>query len=702
MILKKKSFVVVLLIAFWLGYMLLSIVQTTFTTIQAKARIDDLRNQNIDFILNNSKDFILSENFDLLREQLQNAVKLKFIDYYCFKDGEKVLQEMYLDTNRSACKILDTYNFIHFDQFHVFDLRTVKPIKIDNYILIVGYSSNLIHFLKWEHKENLIPFIKDVFIITIFVGLLIFLILKDFVIIEQLLQSGNKEKLARLKTSSKEAQTLLDSTRMLDKINLHSRQSIHLLQNTVGEALASEIRKKTPSLTSLQVSVVRIDLNGYTQIFLEKKEEHIVSILNEYFEVTNDIINRYHGEIYQIIGDEVIFIFKGHKSDPLVPELKALFAVKSIFEWAKKLDKKVNDQFGHRFLLKSSISNGNLKFVKLNTGFAFAGVPLIESVRLLGCVSDKSENSLVVLEASYHHWDNFFQGVNRKMVQLKGFEETVPVVEIKEFVSLDAYFVNVLREEDREIFRYKMNYLDYFRSQNDILESLVLIDKYFQAEKMEPIFYLLQSLKKISVSVPDALICQRLYQILSDHFEVIQRKQTENLFLSGILNLIPHFINKEMWSDSWSSLLQNYLLSSNPRIVANASEVYFIFHEQISEVKNILINWKDNNRISANLVLAQLKKELAKKETETVIQWIKSGTPLFQASALYLIEELISHYYKKDEVVYTTNDFLAKLKQEGLKLLGHQNEMVRLRASILEKTILEKKNKASNQEDFES
>lgn len=697
---KKKSFVIILLVSFWCGYTLLSIAQTVYTSLQVKERIESNRTREINFILQSSEDYLMSENIELLKRQLYNAINLKFIDYYCVKkisDQEaKIIDEQSRAqvAGTSACADMANIDLSENKKILKYPNDIIAVLKVDDYVLAVGYARDVWNFLKAEHKENLLPFLKDILIITLFVGILIYIVLKDFVIIDQLLKRGDREKLSELMATSKEAQTLIESTRTLDSINSNQKQSIDILQNTVGEALASEIYQKTPSLTSIPVSVVRIDLNGYTQIFLEKKEEHIVSVLNEYFQVANDIIKRYQGEIYQIIGDEVIFVFKDpnflikrNAGDGLDHKLKALFSVKAIFQWAQELDLKVQEQYGHRFLLKASISNGMLKFVKLNTGYAFAGVPLIESVRLLGSVSDKTENTLIVTENDYKDFQNFFPVSNQKLAHLKGFEDRITVFEIKEFTHFDEYFIKTLNSENEEILRFKMQYLDYFKSQEDIHQALVLINKYFQANQLKPVFYLIQSLKKVSLSIPDKFIAQRLYQILTDHFQPIQSKSLEFSFLPGLVLLTKSLVHKELWAEPWNQLLQNFLLSNNPRVVANASDVYYYFHDKIEGIKNILTNWEDNNRISALYILAKMKREIQKKDSEVVLSWLKSENPLFQASALFLAEELLRYYAQKDPVLYKTNEILLKLKVEGLKQTNSYNQMVQSRAELLKQTV---------------
>lgn len=697
---RRKSFVIILLVSFWCGYTLLSIAQTVYTSLQLKERIESNRTREINFILQSSEDYLMSENIELIKRQLYNGISLKFIDYYCLKkvseQQSKIIDEQSRVTvaGTSACNDMANIDISENKKILKYPNDIIAVLKVDDYILAVGYARDMWSFLKTEHKENLLPFLKDILIITLFVGILIYIVLKDFVIIDQLLKKGDREKLSEMMATSKEAQTLIESTRTLDSINANQKQSISILQNTVGEALSSEIYQKTPSLTSIPVSVVRIDLNGYTQIFLEKKEEHIVSVLNDYFQVANDIIKRYQGEIYQIIGDEVIFIFKDpnylvkrNTGDGLDHKLKALFSVKAIFQWAKELDQKVQEQYGHRFLLKASISNGMLKFVKLNTGYAFAGVPLIESVRLLGSVSDKTENTLIVTENDYKDFQNFFPVSNQKLAQLKGFEDRITVFEIKEFTEFDEYFIKTLNSENEEMLRFKMSYLDYFKSQNDIHQALVLINKYFHANQLKPVFYLIQSLKKVSLAIPDKFIAQRLYQILTDHFQTIQLKSLEFSFLPGLVLLTKSIVHKDLWSEPWNQLLQNFLLSNNPRVVANASDVYYFFHDKIDEIKNILTNWEDNNRISALFILAKMKREITRKESEVVISWLKSENPLFQASALYLVEELLKFYFAKDEVIYKTNEMLQKLKAESFKLADNYNQMVQSRAHLLQQAI---------------
>ncbi len=54
---------------------------------------------------------------------------------------------------------------------------------------------------------------------------------------------------------------------------------------------------------------------------------------------------------------------------------------------------------------------------------------------------------------------------------------------------------------------------------------------------------------------------------------------------------------------------------------------------------------------------------------------------------MYLIEELLQFYSKKDAVIYKTNETIKKLKDEGLKLTSSYNQMVQSRAEILQSSV---------------
>lgn len=697
---QRKSFLFILLICFWLGYTTLSIVQTVFSTVQVQEKLNSLKNDQINFLLETSQQYMASENWELLKQQMDKAVKLEFINFFCLKNNEGIQFEYYPRENTSTCSLIGNYKYDDYTSFYKFPNHIIRPLKLDQHLLVVGYGSNIVDFILTQHKENFIPLVKDIIIITLFMLVLAYLILKDFITIDQILRTGNKSKLFSIKGKTKESNTLIQSAQTLEKIKENDLEQIIKLQNSLGTALSNEIKKQTPSLTSLTVAVLRIDLNGYTQIFLEKKEEHIVNVLNEYFSITNDLINRYQGEIYQIIGDEIVVIFKSNPSEANTfkhVSLRSLFCVRAIFSWAHDLDITIQSKYGHRFLLKSSISLGHLRFVKLNTGFSFAGLPLIESVRLLGCVSDKSENSLIVPKDYFLPYSQFFNVAHDKSVQLKGFGEHSLIFEIKDFTTWEKYFQHLSHSNEAHDQKIISDYLEYFKSNTDIFNALKQLNYLLNENNFNVIFYLFKALRTINVEIALPDVSAKLYEGLANNSEKIIKNSSSFSFLPGLIQLIPCLVHRDLWTNAWSDLLILFLKSDHPRIVANASDVYFYYHPSFENIKTIFLDWQDNNRISANYLLARLKKEISHKDTSAIVSWLKQNNVLFQASALYVIEELHKYYFNTNPIVYKTNDDLKQLINIANNLSPSNDKMVQLRLDSLLTTIALFDKKLNNQ-----
>lgn len=675
--LKKKSFIIVIISIFWIGYIVLSLSQTIYETVDYKKHADEYRLNQIDHLLSVSQTLIVMGNVDAVKAHLDEAIKLKTIQFYCIKYEENILFEFSVNQH-SGCSMAYDRRIASYGETYKYAQQIIKPIKVENHMISVGFATDTMSYIWEEQKGNIRAFLKDIVIITTFLGFLIYLIMKDFLQLDRMLQKGSKHDIRKIKARSREAQTLIDSTYTLDQMNSEKSDKIHHLQNTVGLAIHSEIDKKTPHLTQIPSAVVRIDLNGYTQIFLEKKEEHIVSVLNEYFSVTNDLIKRFDGEIYQIIGDEIIFVLKNQNP------LRALFCVRAIFEWAQELDQKIYKEYKHRFLLKASISYGPLRFVQLNNGYAFAGVPLIESVRLLGCVSDKSENTLIINKSVSETAVSFFKNPTSKDVDLKGFDEKSEIWEIKEFISISEFLSLVMTVADELHRKNVIKDLTFFRSQKDIVTALEILNQSLHRKKWDEAFYLIQHLKELKLGVKSEAISSQLYRILADHFQVITTNTKEHAFLYSVILIPASLVHMNIWNESWEKLMRNYLLSSQPRIVANATEILCHFGYDSNEMHRIISSWKGNNRISANFLLSEMKKSIDKANVKTIIGWMDSEHILFQASALYVVEETLRFYRSEDPVVFRTNNLLADCVAAAKKFKASDNPLIQTRYEKLQ------------------
>ena len=80
-----------------------------------------------------------------------------------------------------------------------------------------------------------------------------------------------------------------------------------------------------------QVSVLFIDLEGYTGLIATRPEDQVNAVIERVFSSFVDPIHRCHGEINETSGDGFMIIFKDHD-----PKTNAMNAVKAAFEIASR------------------------------------------------------------------------------------------------------------------------------------------------------------------------------------------------------------------------------------------------------------------------------------------------------------------------------------------------------------------------------
>ncbi|MGM0393949.1 MAG: adenylate/guanylate cyclase domain-containing protein [Thermodesulfobacteriota bacterium] len=120
-----------------------------------------------------------------------------------------------------------------------------------------------------------------------------------------------------------------------------TREKIRISQTLAGLTpfVPGSVRRmadKNPELLTRekenkQVSVLFIDLEGYTGLSATRPEEQVNAVIEKVFSSFVDPIHRCHGEINETSGDGFMIIFKDHD-----PKTNAMNAVKAAFEIASR------------------------------------------------------------------------------------------------------------------------------------------------------------------------------------------------------------------------------------------------------------------------------------------------------------------------------------------------------------------------------
>jgi adenylate cyclase len=616
----------------------------------------------IDFYENLGIYFLLNQKPESLVSKLLQARELREFDFFLLRKNGDVLgfynKDNYLEGINHDYKIID-----EFQETEEFALKTVA---VNDYKLTVGINKVESSFLLHQFQARKRVIIQDLILVTTLVFIIVYLILKDIIQISKALQSRTREDLDLIQTRSKEGEILLQAATGYEKSTQGLRKDNLLLASSLAPAVRSEIRSGQEPPYEIDCTLGRIDLNGYTQLMLQKEPRELLSILNQYFQNSRDLIERYNGGlIYQYVGDEIIFLFKEDPKSPSV--LRAVSAVRSMMEMAEGL---VTPGVPNGMRLKASLVSGKLQFVKLDQGYAFSGLPLIESVRMLGQVSERSESILVVYSDSLKDISEYAEASGNKTAVFKGFATESHIVEIKKFTTVDIALKKFPLSKVSE----------HFRSNRDLLGVLTALEKFVDAKDENKFFELIGPLRNMQVGQVDEKVVTAYLGLLKHCLKLGDDKLPESKRLASVISLSQNILQKDQLRPQWVDALQRCENAQDPRVQANALIVQAHFDLDIKGLDKKMNS--TNNRIAADAILVAGRQDFNEDLFTRVKSFLQSDQPRFKASALYLIAALIEYHFDRDLVYLKANSYLRQLAKEIPPYTKDPNPMVQSRARL--------------------
>jgi len=129
-------------------------------------------------------------------------------------------------------------------------------------------------------------------------------------------------------------------------------------QNPVGGRFCGECgRPLRPRCERRQVSVLLVDVSGFTAMSERLDPEEVRGIMDPAFEVIEDTVHRHDGTINQFLGDGVMALFGvvgGIEDHPR----RALRAARAIQEGLEPLREAVRRRHGVEFLVRMGVHTG--------------------------------------------------------------------------------------------------------------------------------------------------------------------------------------------------------------------------------------------------------------------------------------------------------------------------------------------------------
>lgn len=638
--------VFLILFFFWVGYVTFTSMQFYFLALKVAESQIEKRKEHLEYILKSNVSTLIKSTPESLKYKLDEAKKLGLINFFILQKDQEVV---FFENKSGNVKELD-HSYVNFDIFIDTNDMTFKTIKLMDYKLTAGTYTNKNGIVLEIIRDMIFVILKDILVVTSILGTISFLILKDIINLSKTLSSRSRSDITKIKTRSAEAETLVKASLGLEGERVRLEKLSETYGETVGPAIRHELNSGKTAPYNFPATLCRVDLNGYTQIFLDKDDSYLTTILNQYFARAREVIERYNGLIYQFVGDEIVFLFKDELSPDLSTEALATACMRDLFYEASKIEENLPPGANHYFKLKGSFAKGAMRFTQLDEGHALSGLPLIESVRLLSLVDDKSHQVLTFFQDAQPQTEGLAFIFDRKENHLKGFKEASLLCRVRDFNSIEWVF---------EQSSWKQ--LSYFRSDTQTIAILKKLRMMAVTKQDEAIMQILMALKYHRFSDTTAEVAQEAELTLNTFLTGEKEGLLTTKSLSATVSLIGRLIPRGLWNESLQNSLTALLSHKDPRVQANAIVVLGRYEYPARKIWDKMFS--QNNRLAADTIMEVAKQQLNDEVLEALGRLLNNSNPVYVRSGEYARNHILDYYTKLDPVFSKTNVHLNKLRQ---------------------------------------
>ena len=462
----------------------------------------------------------------------------------------------------------------------------------DSSLLVMGVVYNSEYFLKREWEISSAVLIRYLFeILIVIVTIFLFFIRDILKAISHLYSSAiggfqaNKRDVEKgfSLLESKEVRILNASLAELHRVKENDKSKSDLYEKFLLPSLKSELNSGRKIPYFFDCALARIDINNYTKSFNSNNRTYFLQLINVFFAELVSIVQRYGGFVHEFVGDEVIIYFKSEESTNYMGlAAKSLF---EIHELASELSKESRKNGIENFSVKCALVKGNLEMGQFLNRFNLSGPPLIESVRIINQVVEKTNSTILISKAVKEELiskcESHFTIESIGVFNLKGIDDAREIFELNQ-KSVEANFSN------NEI-------VEIFRSEKDIINLIDILKFELNLKSASDLLHYLTHLNNVRFAPPNINVSSRCtnffvwsiqksnplaiewaIKLLGSHGTEEDLKKMKDL----LLNLLYHSERQVVESSLW-------LLSSHDMITKKEED--FLAHHKSPRVKGLLI-----------------------------------------------------------------------------------------------------------------
>ncbi len=246
-------------------------------------------------------------------------------------------------------------------------------------------------------------------------------------------------------------------------LDVHSRDEIGVLEHTfnfmssglrererirstfaryVSDQVAERILKEEDELDLAgelrQVTVLFLDIRGFTILSEHLHPRQVVALLNDYFEIIIEVIFKNEGTINKFIGDSIMAIY-GAPQTIKHPELQGVKTAVDIqasigkFNWQRMQDGKPVVNFGIGIHSGEAIAGNIGSALRMEYTVIGRDVNLAQRIE-----STTKEGQILISESTYKVVENLIEAQQKDPVRMKGIVDPIPLYEVLGLKAIES------------------------------------------------------------------------------------------------------------------------------------------------------------------------------------------------------------------------------------------------------------------------
>jgi adenylate cyclase len=422
---------------------------------------------------------------------------------------------------------------------------------------------------------------------------------------------------------------------------------------------------------------VRTEINDFAQIYDSYDVSSFMEFVAKFMAASAQAVARYEGVEYEFLGNSMVYYFKDSEHENSFAS--ALSAVRDIGEIAKHLSRLTSLDHGYDLTIKSSLSNGRLRFSHQFGGFGVAGSVMVETARMLAYVSETDGNLVCFDERHRKLSSQLCSDVELMQIEMQGFNESKKIHQYIAHLKLEQVL--------EELNNAGAGRLQYYRGPSDVRKILTYLRDFELELSEEVVIAAAQQLRAIQITQSDSftltLLWNWIYSLAqrcsTSENEPPQRNKPWKLLTTAV-SLLQNFSTEADFNPEFDNHLQNLSALPDRRLHATVLQVMTSMKSKVDPEFLHKMQDHSDSRVAASAVIYEGSHAPSKTLFKKLSRMLKSGTAVEVASGIFALGEIAAFHKNKDAGFYKTQTALHGLIRELPRFAFDHDVMIRRQA----------------------